>query len=279
MENVVATPRRGVEHEADLETDPELAALFEERQKLASFQPIGASRPAGGDWDAPLDLRVHRPVAVDLRRVWRATKAEAPPTITAALGPRIPVLLHHVVTPFAIDGRIPGAVWGLGYEFVNESADASTVAVLPTDELLKIGSIGQDVDVGLDLRGGVGVPGEALDLLDGVPGLSLSGASVRATVGQEFQFRLRMTLSLRKVVGAPVGAGGALWKMYRQDEPLDRPHTLLQTVLVAEGTREIRCTVKTWARQAGLLGTRLGAKFWSYDDEEFIVSLEGLGDP
>jgi hypothetical protein len=86
-----------------------------------------------------------------------------------------------------------------------------------------------------------------------------------------------MEISLRKVVGAPVGAGGALWKMYRQDEPLEGPHALLQTLVVGPGTQRIKCKIRTWAKQAGWLGTSWGARLWPYEDEAFEISLDGLG--
>lgn len=267
------------EKEVAIEDDPDFAAVVNESQRSASaFRPIGTERGGGPEWDAPLDLRVNSPFALDLMKLWELTDQSVPPSIAAALGPRIPVLIHHIVTPFPNDGSIPGGVWGLGYEFVNESAEANTVAVMPSDEVLKIGSIGQVVEVGLDLSGGVGLPEASIKAVSNVPGVQLSGAEIKAAANSKFQFSLKLSLSLRKVVGAPVGKGGALWKMYRQDEPLDRPHTLLQTLMVAEGTREIRCTVKTWAKQAGLFGTRLGAKFWSYENQEFLVNLAGIPD-
>lgn len=263
------------EYEIKIEDDPDFAKLVEHRTKISStFKPIGAKRGGGDDWDAPLDLRVNRPFALDLRKLWELGGQPVPSEVQAMLGTQTPVLIHHVVTPFPMDGRIPGGVWGLGYEFVNESAEANTIAVLPSDEMLKIASIGQQAEVGLNLSGGVGIPDTRIGGIANAPEIQLAGAQLKASADQTFQFSLKMSLSLRKVVGAPVGKGGALWKMYRQDEPLDRPHTLMQTVMVAQGTREISCTIKTWAKQAGFLGTRLGAKFWPYEDQEFVVSLD-----
>jgi hypothetical protein len=128
----------------------------------------------------------------------------------------------------------------------------------------------------VELGGHIGVPKEALTLLAAAPAVSLTNASLHASTSQQFQFSLHMNLTLRKAVGAGFGVGGAQWKLYRQDERLDRPHTLLQTLLVAEGTKSIRCTVRSWAKQAGFLGTRLGAKFWQYPDQTFDISLDGL---
>src|SRR5262249_37186241 len=103
--------------------------------------------------------------------------------------------------------------------------------------------IGQNLDLGLELGGKLGVPDEVLQSLAVGPAVSLTGASVRATTSQRFQFAVEIKVTLRKVVGAGVGVGGAMWKLYRQNEPLDKPHVLLQTVLVPETARSISCTV------------------------------------
>jgi hypothetical protein len=267
---VQLTPGTAVEQ--DLE--PELAELARVRDSFESLGPV--SRGGGDDWDAPFDLRVLRPRAIDLRRLWQLTGQAEPPTIAASLGARIPILLNHVMTPFPVDGRAPGGVWGLGYEFVAHDVDANTVSVVPDDEVVEIARAGQDVHLGLALGGKIGIPGEALQSVGQELPVSLTGASLRASMNQSFQFSLQMRITLRKVVGAGVGIGGAQWKLYRQNETIDQPHSLLQTVLVADGTRSIRCTIKTWAKQAGRLGTSWGARFWPYEDQAFEISLAGL---
>lgn len=236
-----------------------------ELESLAARGPLHpiSARGGGDDWDAPFDLRVARPRAVDLRALWAATGEKEPPDIAAALGPNRPILLTHVVTPFPKDGRSPARVWALGYELVAHDANANTVSVVPSTEEYKAGELGQSVEVGIDLGGRVGSS-------EVVPGID---ASIRAVTNQKFQFNASIRISLRKVMGAPVGTGGAVWKMFRQNEPLDQPHTLLQTVLVGPKTRTLRCTLKTWATQAGFLGTSLGARFWPYEDQEFEVAL------
>lgn len=263
-------PQTPKEH--GLEVDPELERLF----RLQETYSGTSARGGGDDWDAPFDLRVARPRAVDLRKLWQLTGKPEPPGITATLGPRIPILLSHVVAPFPVDGRIPGRVWGLGYEFVAHDVDASTVSVVPDDEILKIGSIGQCVDLGLELGGKIGIPPAEFESVGVGPSVSLTGGALRASMSERFQFALQLRITLRKVIGAPVGIGGAQWKLYRQNEPIDQPHSLLQTLVVAEGTKTIRCTVKTWASQAGWLGTSWGARFWPYADQDFEVSLAGL---
>lgn len=252
------------------ELDTQLAELMRAREALASLSPI-SNRGGGDDWDAPFDLRVIRPRAIDLRRLWQLTEAPEPPTIAAAQGR--PILLNHVITPYPPDGLSPRGVWGLGYEFVALDGDMDTVSVVPNDEVLEIGRVGQDVDLGMALGGAIRVPDVPLTLVGDVLPVSLTGASIRASTNQTFQFSLKMRITLRKVIGSGVGEGGAMWKLYRQDEPLDRPHALLQTVMVPETSTSIRCLVKTWAKQAGWFGTEWGARFWPYADQQFEIRL------
>lgn len=254
--------------------DEPLEEIIHAQEKLASMFQV-SSRGLRGNWDPPFDLRVLRPRAIDLRKLWRLTKQPEPPGIAASLGSRRPILLNHLITPFPNDGSVPGRVWGLGYEFVTHDLDASTVSVVPDDEVMEIGKVGQSIDLGLELGGKVGIPEVGLPQTSTGPTVSLSGASLRAATNQRFQFALEMRITLRKVIGAGVGIGGAQWKLYRQNEPIDQPHPLLQTILIPEDAKSIRCTIKTWAKQAGILGTRLGARFWPYQDQEFEISLTG----
>jgi len=253
---------------------PKVYTEFEADEVLR--QLMRSRRPRLGlkeNWDPPFDLRVVRPRAVDLRTLWERTGQEVPPHIAAALGPQRPVLLHHTVTPFPPNGKSPVSPWGLGYEFVVHDVDANTESVLPNDQVLQIARVGQNVELGLEFGGTVGIPEEALELVTAVPAVSLTGAQVTASTNQKYSFALSMMITLRKVIGAPVGVGGAQWKMYRQDERLDRPHPLIQTLLVPEKVKTIRCTIRTWAKQAGFFGSRIGEKFWRYDDQNFSVDV------
>lgn len=244
--------------ESDKTLDAELLSLLKGSSSLSEI----SERGGGEEWDAPFDLRVARPRATDLRAVWRATKMDVPPQLAGALGATRPILITHTVTPFPVDGRSPARVWSLAYELIAHNADANTVAVAPSNESYKVADLGQTVVLGIDVGG-------KFDVAE-LPG---SNIGLRASTSQRFQFEVSMAITLRKVVGAPVGIGGAQWKMFRQNEPLDQPHTLLQLVLVPEHAQEVRCTVKTSATQAGWLGTHLGAKFWPYDDQMFTVKL------
>jgi hypothetical protein len=247
--------------QVDAALDPEFLEIAE-KNAATSRAPISASS-RGDDWDAPFDLRIARPRAVDLRALWGKQNRPEPADLTAALGPKRPILLTHVMTPFPRDGNAPARVWSLGYEIVILDVDADTVGVAPSNEVFKIADLGQSVDLAIDFGGRFGIVEEPLR----------SGMALRAVTSQRFLFKVSMQITLRKVVGAPVGNGGAVWKMFRQNEQLDQPHTLLQTVLFAENATSLRCTVKTWAKQAGWLGTRWGARLWSYEDQPFEISL------
>lgn len=102
-----------------------------------------------------------------------------------------------------------------------------TVAVAPSNEVYKIADVGQSVVLGIDVGGKFGVTETPLG----------TNVGLRASTSQRFQFEVSMAITLRKVVGAPVGIGGAAWKMFRQNEPLDQAHNLLQLVLGARAGR------------------------------------------
>jgi hypothetical protein len=278
MEDVIA--KRGLPTEVGIHDDPVLWDLLKEqsqhngRKGLSGFSPKEVEELE--DWDPPFDLRVNRPRAINLRKFWALTNNPIPPEIEASLGPNIPVLISHVITPFASGGMRPRKVWGLGYEFEVTESDINTISVLPNDEVLKIGEIDHNVELGLQIGGGVGIPQEALQIIQNTPSISLTGAQLQASSNTQFQISLHLAITLRKIVGAPVGVGGAMWKLYRRDERLDKPHTLLQTIVVGEDVKKLNCKIKTWAKQAGWLGGNWGAKMWPYKDQEFEISLEGL---
>jgi hypothetical protein len=253
----------------DQEGNKILSELAEEREEVA-MEGVPFSR---GEEDTRFDLRVARPQAVDLRKLWDLTGQPVPPEISAALGPRVPILLSHVLTPFPPNGRSPGGVWGLGYEIVVNGIEANTQSVVPNDEVVTAVTVNNETQLGLGLGGGLKIPDQVIKTLQQAPSISLTGAEVTATTNWNFQFAVKLAITFRKVLGAPVGVGGAKWQMFRQDEPLDKPHALLQTILVEEGTKSIPCTIKTWAKQAGWLGTGWGAKFFPYPDTDFTISL------
>ena len=263
---------RGPCEKMDLDSDPEFRKMvfknYEDNVKGL------ATKEDKRVWDAPIDLRTTNPQAYDLIAFYERAGQEVPKEISAALGRKRPVLLKHILTPFPADGQFPKNVWALGYEFVPEDNTMNTRAVIPNDEIATVGKISQDVSLGLKLNGEIGVPEKTIEVLNSVPGLALTNAKLEASTDQNFQLNLHLSLSFRKVIGAPVGTGGAMWKMYRQDERIDGSHALYQTVLMDEDVSEVSCTVKTWAKQGGWLGLSFGAELWRYDPVNFTISVK-----
>ncbi len=231
--------------------------------------------PTRGFGEGPFDLRVILPRALDLTRVWKAAGKPVPTELDAILGgAKIPVLLNHGLTPFPHDGTLPRGVWGLGYEFELRSPVAHTISLVPDSQALTVADIQQDVQLGLDIGGKIALPAVELPVTGPVPGVSLTGARLEASTQQSMALSLRMKITLRKILAGPFGAGGAKWNLYRQDERLDQFHPLLQTITVPAGTTSLHAVVRTWATRKKLFG---GREFWPYPDQEFEISLAGLG--
>lgn len=267
--------------EQELVDEPLLEALARQYGEV-SRQAANSGFRSGGEEGTttsgrPFDLRFQVPLAYDLRRLAVALGQAPDPKLDALLGPKVPVLLHHLVTPFAEVGNAPGGVWGFGYELEPLKLAGRTVSVAPGDERLVIGSVRQEVQLGLGLNGVLSVPSAKLDLAQNQPLLELPGVRVQASTSQELKLSLSMKLTLQKIVGAGFGAGGAKWDLYRQDEPLSVPHVLLQTLVVPEGTQRFRARVRLWAKKAGWFGTRFRALLWRYPEQEVEILLEGLG--
>lgn len=257
--------------EVDLDEDPVLKELLAEAANLGLAELSGE----GGDTAEPaLNVEANRPFAVDLSQLWESQGFDVPTEIKAALGPRRPVLLHHTVTPFAGDGFIPSGIWGLGYEFRPTKLNANTVSVFPHDEALSLGELKQDLELGVGFGGELEVPQASLALDESSALVSLQGASIHASTSSTFKIGIRMKLSLRKVLGAGVGTGGAKWQMYRQDEPLEKPHVLLQTLLVPDNRREFKAEVRYWAKK-GFVGTRFFSRLYTYPAQTYIIDLRG----
>ena len=102
---------------SEADEDPVLAAVAAE---LADRDADDGER--GGDDgergfasdDAPFDLGIPAPRAIDLRKLWKLAGKKPEPEIAAALGPNIPVLLSHSVTAFPTQPR-PPRVWAIRY--------------------------------------------------------------------------------------------------------------------------------------------------------------------
>jgi hypothetical protein len=271
--------------------DPLLMKLDEEfRARKGIFEsfPMGVpgeaqrggtgaeAEPTAADTEPPFDLQVVKPRAVDVRKFCQLVNKPVPPDIEAALGPRIPVLLYHGLTPFHRPGQKPLPVWGLGYEVQLEGGDASTVALEPDTRLLSLVKGKLEAQVGLSADGAMEVPSGTLQVINAVPGVTLQGARVHATSNAQFGLAIQFDLSVLEVQAGPVGAGGARWNLYQAHERLDRFQPLLHTLLVPAGTQRLNLVVKTWVRSRARWLGLIKARQWSPPEERFEVSLEGL---
>ena len=219
--------------------------------------------------EAPFDVRVARPRALDVLKLYELADKPVPAEIRAALGTTLPLLLVHGVTAFQTPGRATRAVWGMGYEVALSGVDADTVSLEPGTSHLEVGSVDQEIAVGLSAGGSFGVSdpvarGAAL-------AIGLPSAEIRATTNQSFGLALHFRLRLLKVEAGRVGAGGAKWNFYEQDSPLNGEQMLFQTLTARPGAAAFRARITTWVRSRGFLG--FGSVFWQSEPEEFEVRL------
>lgn len=220
--------------------------------------------------DPPYDLESPEPRAIDLLRLWKRLGREADPNVLAALGPNRPILVSHGITAFHKMGRRPRAIWGMGYQATVVDVEARTVDVTPTSEHITVGSLQQDVRLGVTLDGRIEVPQAALAASEKLPGVGLNGASIEAGIDERIAFAIRYEFRVLKVQAGPVAPGGARWNLYRQDRPLDDFHPLLQTLLVPRRARDVTVEVEAWAREAGFLGP---GREWTFEPRTYRVSL------
>ena len=241
-------------------------------QMAAGLPADDGLEPERGDSnDAPFNVGLPAPRAIDLRKLWKLAGKTPDPTIAAALGARIPILLSHGVTALPRPGRKPARVWGLGYKVEMFDVAADTVDVQPATELLDVAKVGTEVTLAIGLDGSLEVPKQALQALNVVPGVSLTEAKVSAGLKEDANLAISFTLSVPKVISGPGdGHGGAEWNLYAQDKRLEGHQALLQTVLVPKGVTRLRLGITGWAREAGLFGP----KQWIFETATFDVDLQ-----
>ncbi len=193
--------------------------------------------------EAPFDLSIPEPRALDLRELWKLAHKKPDPQILAALGPNVPILFSHSVTAFPVGAGRPPRVWGIRYESSLFGVDARTVSLQPVTELLDIVKVGADAELEIGLGGELTVPGGVASVVSEMPGVTLNDARVGATAKDRRSFEIRFT---------PVGSEGhrrrrphvgARWQLYAQDRRLDGHQALLQTLLVPKGTRRVRVDI------------------------------------
>lgn len=225
----------------------------------------------GDDKDAPFNIAMPAPRAIDLRRLWKLAGKEPDPMITASLGAHIPVLLSHGVTAMPRPGRKPARVWGLGYKVEMYDVAANTVDVQPSTELLEIAKVGADATIEIGLDGSLQVSDGAAQAISAIPGVDLTAAKVGASLNETAKLAINFTVSVPKVIsGLGDGHGGAEWNLYAQDKRLEGYQALLQTVLLPKGVKRLRLGVTGWAREAGFFGP----KEWIFETATFDVDLD-----
>jgi hypothetical protein len=219
--------------------------------------------------EAPFDLSIPEPRAMDLRKLWKLARKKPDPQILAALGPNVPILLSHSVTAFPIGaGKLP-RVWGIRYASSLFGIDARTVSLQPTTELLDILKVGAEAELEVGLGGELGVPSGVAGVLSEMPGVTLNDAHVGVAAKESARLRIRFTVSVPKVIAGADAHGGARWQLYAQDRRLDGHQALLQTVLVPKGTRRVRVDIVSSVAAAGWFGPRQ----WSFETESFELAL------
>jgi hypothetical protein len=87
---------------------------------------------------------------------------------------------------------------------------------------------------------------------------------------------IAINFSALKIQAGPIGAGGARWNIYRQQERIDLFQPLLQTLLIPSDLNRLKMSVKTWIRRSGKFGGLIGARAWEFKPVNFTVSLSGL---
>ena len=220
---------------------------------------------------APFDLSIPEPRAMDLRQLWKLARKKPDPQILAALGPNVPILFSHSVTAFPVGaGRLP-RVWGIRYGSSLFGVDARTVSLQPTTELIDILKVGAEAELEVGVGGELAVPREVGAIVSELPGVVLNDARVSASAKESAKLRIRFTLSVPKVIAGADARGGARWQLYAQDRRLDGHQALLQTLLVPKGTRRVRVDVVSSVAAAGWFGPRQ----WRFETESFDVALDG----
>jgi hypothetical protein len=267
MSDIVLEPAGPPEQVDDAVLSALVSAAPEPKQP-----PDDEAERAAGD-DPPFTLGIPEPRALDLRKVWKAAGRKPDPEILATLGSRVPILLSHRLTAFPRPGRSPARIWGLGYETSIPGSGARTVDVAPTTELLELVKVRQKAKLGLSLGGRLEVPQAALDALSEVPGVDLNDADVEASTDQSADLVISFTLSVPKVISGPDRDGGASWSLYAQDQRIEGPQALLQTLLVPAGTERLAVSVTGWVREASFLFIH---RQWRFDTETFDVPVDGI---
>lgn len=238
--------------------------------ELAASAQEDEERGGSQSDDAPFDLGLPEPRAMDLRQIWKDAGKKADPQILAALGPKVPILLSHSVTAFPAGSGHPPRVWGIRYQSRLLDVDARTVSVQPTTELIDVVRVGAQADIEVGLGGELSVPKEAAAVLNALPGVVLNDARISAGLQESAEVRIQFTLSVPKVIAGPEAQGGARWHLYAQDRGLTGHQAMFQTLLIPENTRRGTVEIVSSVAAAGWFGPRE----WRFETATFELALD-----
>lgn len=226
----------------------------------------------------PFEVEVAKPRLIGIEKLYALGDRKVPAHLQASLGGGTPVLVCHGMTPFYRPGQRPTGVWGMGYRSQVDELRCSPVGVFPDTRKYDVISTSQQLSFGIKLGGEIGLPeAGGYELLSEVSGITLTGASVRATTDQQFAIAVQCRFSVLEVQAGPVGAGGARWNFYRSRESVEGYQPLFQTMIVPKGIGALRFTIETWIRRSGRFFGLLKSRHWTYEPQTFDVALEAAG--
>ncbi|MFZ0172122.1 MAG: hypothetical protein WAL04_10610 [Acidimicrobiales bacterium] len=253
--------------------DPALEALEAESELFASMGAADEQDATSVDAEAPFELELMKPRALDLRVLYKQLHRDVPADVEAALGAHRPLLLCHAMTAFASAGERPSGVWGMGYEIALANAeDASTVALAPDSRTHEIGSAETNVVFGLSAGGKLNAHGLSIAGLPVLP-VGLPGVEIAAATDNSFALCAKLEIGFIEVQAGPVGAGGARWNLYRHGRDLRLSQSLLQTLLVPEDLDQLEIMVETWIRKRVLLAGLRKPWQWKSKPQPYHLSL------
>lgn len=264
------------------EQDLTLARLDDElarEEDLAGTMGWGRPAPPVGVADddleeCPFEMGVAQPRAVGLLKLHELSSVETPPEIRAALGrARVPVVIVHSMTPFSRFGYPPTRVWGLGYQVDPLPEGLVPVDFAPKSEFLEI--VGVGTEVGFEVSGGglIQADPNLVAAANAVPGVTVNGLELGASADVDAALTLRLKLYVLEIMAGLVGSG-VRWDFIEQDERMDRPITLVHTVLVPDDLDSIDMDVKLWVRRRRRFFDLNAARTWLVGPNRMSVDIE-----
>jgi hypothetical protein len=255
--------------------DPVLDELTDEAEAEAElFAPMGAepAAPAEENPDQTYSLVLAPPVAIDLRRALAGVAGHPQLALTEAfVGLPASVLLCHTMTPFALPGERPVPIWAMGYQVeLLGVAAARTVSLVPASEVTTTATV--SVSAGMRLEAGAGL--DPLGLLNAVVPMPLPDVHLKASTDGQIRLELAdFKVQAVRVIAGPVGAGGAMWQLYRHREVLNVSQVLLHVLALPAEVDQLTVRLSAWVSRRGLFGMKPENRTWRTPAQDFTISL------